>query len=1090
MTPLLYLAFFLSGAAGLMYEAIWSRYLGLFVGHSAYAQIIVLVIFLGGMSLGAILVGRRAERFRAPLLWYAGVELVVGLIAIVFHDTYGAFTTWAYDTLIPAVPAGAAVIAVKWIVAGLLVLPQSILLGTTFPFMSAGVVRRGGLAGHTISLLYFSNSLGAAVGVLVAGFWMLAAAGLPGTLLFAGIVNIVVALVVGVVARRSSPVPVERAPVPPMRQHAPLGGEMMTADRDRETMMDSGGAPRAGTSQSATARTATSPASTTPASTTVVSTTVASATPVAPAGDPALARMLLIVAFGTAAASFIYEIAWIRMLSLVLGSATHAFELMLSAFILGLALGALQVRRHADHFRRPLLALGVVQWVMGALAVATLPVYLWTFRATAGLVEALDATDAGYTAFTIARYGLSLLVMLPATFCAGMTLPLITRTLMVSGSGERAIGTVYGVNTLGSIIGAALAGLVLMPALGLKTMLVAGALVDMALGIWLVARSGAVAADTPAASESPARARVRRALGAEGARARPLAAAAIAATVVLVAGTAWSASFDPHVLTSGVFRFGIIRDDSRDTILFYRDGRTATVSVRQSRVSGDVTIATNGKPDASLALDWLRPVPAGRRRSLGGDQPTQMLLPLVTLAHGSGARTAAVIGQGSGISSHFLLGSPRLESLVTIDIEPEMIRGSRFFHPANRRVFDDPRSVFAIDDAKSYFAAHRARYDLILSEPSNPWVSGVSGLFTTEFYARVRNHLTDDGVFGQWLHLYEIDDGLVLSVIAAVHENFPSYEMYLVASSDLLIVASNRPELPPARWEEVTRFPGVQEDLRHLAPITASDFDALRVAGSRVFAPLLGSRHGGAVANSDFYPTLDLGAERARYLQREADGLTGLAVSRFDLAAALEGRKRDFGVMFEASVPGIPRLEALATGARLRLSTADADSLVSHEMHEARFTHDVFMRSLATSAPPSSWSLWTRAAAEAEARVHGGTAGVADERFYGAVRGFLDRTAAPPTARAGIDFLHALALHDWDTARAASPPLLSAAARGEEWIPAELLRNGLVVAELAVADTRAARETFRRLTPRIDRDGAEVRTKLLDAWITRAEASR
>src|SRR5581483_9178195 len=98
-------------------------------------------------------------------------------------------------------------------------------------------------------------------------------------------------------------------------------------------------------------------------------------------------------------------------------------------------------------------------------------------------------------------------------------------------------------------------------------------------------------------------------------------------------------------------------------------------------------------------------------------------------------------------------------------IEPEMVRGSRHFWPANRRVFDDPRSRIVIDDAKSFFASSGQRYDIILSEPSNPWVSGVSGLFTTEFYARVRRYLSDDGVFGQWLHLYELNDGLVLSVL-------------------------------------------------------------------------------------------------------------------------------------------------------------------------------------------------------------------------------------------------------------------------------------------------------------------------------------
>src|SRR5215203_2576201 len=99
MVVLLYAVFILSGAAGLIYESIWSRYLGLFVGHSAYAQVIVLVIFLGGMSLGAALVGRRSESVRAPLRWYAIVELLVGAIGFLFHDAYLAATRLAYDAI-------------------------------------------------------------------------------------------------------------------------------------------------------------------------------------------------------------------------------------------------------------------------------------------------------------------------------------------------------------------------------------------------------------------------------------------------------------------------------------------------------------------------------------------------------------------------------------------------------------------------------------------------------------------------------------------------------------------------------------------------------------------------------------------------------------------------------------------------------------------------------------------------------------------------------------------------------------------------------------------------------------------------------
>src|SRR5262249_32818452 len=164
----------------LIYESIWTRYLGLFVGHSAYAQVIVLVIFLGGMSLGALWVGRRSERLARPLLWYVGVELATGLIGLVFDDAFVAITRCAYDAIFPAMGVSVSQTIVKWLLAAALILPQSILLGMTFPLMSAGVVRRAaGQTGRALSMLYFANSLGAAIGVLIAGFYLVRLAGLP-----------------------------------------------------------------------------------------------------------------------------------------------------------------------------------------------------------------------------------------------------------------------------------------------------------------------------------------------------------------------------------------------------------------------------------------------------------------------------------------------------------------------------------------------------------------------------------------------------------------------------------------------------------------------------------------------------------------------------------------------------------------------------------------------------------------------------------------------------------------------------------------------------------------------------------------------
>ena len=150
------------------------------------------------------------------------------------------------------------------------------------------------------------------------------------------------------------------------------------------------------------------------------------------------------------------------------------------------------------------------------------------------------------------------------------------------------------------------------------------------------------------------------------------------------------------------------------------------------------------------------------------------------------ARTAAVIGIGTGLTTHTLLGSQTLERVDTIEIEPAMAEAARHFAARNASAFADPRSKLVFDDAKSYFSSQAGHYDIIISEPSNPWVSGVSSLFTDEFYRVVRRHLNRGGVLVQWFQLYEIDVKLIASVMRALARNFPDYAIYATTDSDLL----------------------------------------------------------------------------------------------------------------------------------------------------------------------------------------------------------------------------------------------------------------------------------------------------------------
>jgi hypothetical protein len=429
------------------------------------------------------------------------------------------------------------------------------------------------------------------------------------------------------------------------------------------------------------------------------------------------------------------------------------------------------------------------------------------------------------------------------------------------------------------------------------------------------------------------------------------------------------------------------------------------------------------------------------------------------------------------MTSHLLLGSPNVKHLATIEIEPEMIKASRAFYPANRRVFDDPRAAFVLDDAKSYFAASGKRFDLILSEPSNPWVSGVSGLFTTEFYRRVRSHLAPGGIFGQWLHLYELNDDLATMVLAALDQNFQSYEIFFTSNADILIVASNERALPTPDCR-VVDFPGLADDLHRAVPLTPEALEATRLAGRQLLHPYLATQ---VTPNSDYRPALDLGAERTRYLKNNAEGLSGFGEGRFDIAAAFSGRKRPFGAAKLSVTQEITHVDELARGTRMRALLAQvrlADTSVRRDEEDARARDrlDRMERLIAGSAPPADWRLWAEDVRQAERIVHGGTAGAVDDWFYARVGAYAVRANAPAPARAAIDFLHGLASWDFAEASRAGQVLIDARDRDRvDWLPISLVRNGIVVARIQLGDFDGARAAFKAYSRNSDDDAFTAR---------------
>jgi len=798
--------FVVSGFTGLIYESIWSHYLKLFLGHAAYAQTLVLAIFMGGMALGSWGVARYSARIRHLLWGYVLVEGLIGMMGVFFHRAFVLATDFSFASVMPALPSGFWIHVYKWTLAALMILPQSVLLGMTFPLISGGLIRRWpDRPGETLATLYFTNSLGAALGVLVSGFILIGAVGLPGTILTAGLLNVALALLVWSVVRRQT----EPAPTP---QIAPAPAPFTAAD--------------------------------------------------------ALARWFVIAAFLTGAASFMYEVGWIRMLSLVLGSSTHSFELMLSAFIFGLAFGGLYVRKRIAQISDPAAYIGKVMVVMGVLAALTLPAYNVAFDFMAWCLGTFTRTASGYVAFNVISQSIAALTMIPTTFCAGMTLPLLTQELMRRGTGERAIGAIYSVNTLGAIVGVLLTVHILMPLIGVKGVILAGAGIHMALGL---SRLLAVRRERPRT-----------------------AAVAAAASISVLALVIFAVNLDPLRMASGVYRTGSARVPLDSTVTYLRDGKTATISLVEGKEG--VVIATNGKPDAAVQMGPGKPTV---------DESTMMLLAAIPLSMHPNPKRVANIGFGSGLTAHTLLASGQVERLDTIEIEPFIVQAARKgFGPRISNVFQDPRSHIVFEDAKTFFASAREPYDLIVSEPSNPWVSGVATLFSEEFYGRVAQYLRSDGYLVQWIQIYETDLGVIASIIKALAPHFGAYAFYNTNDSDILIVATRAPALPIPD-DRIFQSPQLRAELDRIGIQGIADIRLRKIGDNRTIGPLLQQIK--TPPNSDFFPFVDLNAPRLRFMSAHALELTGLTSLPIP-----------FVELFDGGAPRDPTIEPSANSRLIR----------------------------------------------------------------------------------------------------------------------------------------------------------------------------
>ena len=575
-------------------------------------------------------------------------------------------------------------------------------------------------------------------------------------------------------------------------------------------------------------------------------------------------RLLYLILAVSGATAMVYEMAWSRTLSMVYGSSVYGVSIMLSTFLVGIALGswlaATRVRR------RPATMLGAV-WLLAGSAWAAFVSLSVGGRLPFLFLDLYRWVDGGTTGLFGVQFLLAALLMLPATLCLGALLPVV---ISVAGRvGARpAVSSLYAANLLGSAIGALVASGLLLASVGLSVLVQVGVLV--ALGVAIVAT-------------------VRL----PGSHARTIAATVAAVILVL----ALDGGARQLALSFGLYHGapGYVGNDDRGIrdllasheLLFYRDGPTASVAVQ--RVDRYVLLKINGKTDASTGA---------------GDIETQTLLAHLPLMAADRVDRVAVVGFGSGMTVGAVLTHP-VHEVDAFEIEPAVIEASRYFEPINGRPLDDDRLHLVIGDARGEFRRDVEPYDVIISEPSNPWITGVANLFTRDFFELAAARLAPGGVFAQWFHLYGMSEDSAREVMATFRSVFP----HVVAFNDrdLILLGSDRPiTFSLDRMTRRFAAPGVRASLAEAFVRYPADLLVklrLDERGTAAFAA-------GAALNTDDNMRLELAAPRTLYQDRLAtiraeldrhppapfDLLTGYgspAEAEFELAASYFTAGRD-----------------------------------------------------------------------------------------------------------------------------------------------------------------------------------------------------
>lgn len=687
-----------SGLCALIYQIVWMREFRYIFGAATIATSITIAIFMGGVSLGSIFLGKRVADHENPLRLYGLFELIIAISAILspfliilvekIYITTGGIQS--FGIVVSSI--------IKFLLLAIIILAPTFFMGGTFPAIAKVVQSRVDLGRRRLGLFYAANTIGAVVGVFLVFFVLLEKFGNQNTLWFTGGFNLLIAGSAILLSRQFNESIVE--------EKLPVSFPYIDRNQQPSTL------------------------------------------PI---------NYIYLSAFWVGFCFFAMEITWYRILSPLLGGTTYTMGLILAVALVGIAVGSFgySIRRY---FVLPTTKMLALTCSLEALCIM-LPFALGDHIAIlAALLRPVGTVGMeGYVAGWLV---VTIIVVMPTSLVSGYQFPLLIG-LRRKGRDNIALdsGWVYAWNTVGAIGGTIVGGLILIPLLGLSGLWKFNAFLLCLLSIMSIALS----------------------IKLEGRHIFQLVPTFITAIALLALTTEGPTAVWRHT-PIGVGQVSLdnmskneIRDwmnVSRQKLIWEKDGRETSVAL--VRTTDGLSFIVNGKSDGNVK----------------GDMGTQIMAPLIAAALHPNPTKALVIGLGTGSSSGWLGKIEQIKSVDTIEIESAMLEVAKESAPINLDVLNNEKVNIIVGDGREALRTSKKKYDIIFSEPSNPYRAGMASLYTKEFYESVSERLAPNGYFSQWLQGYGVDSKTVKIIYNTLSSVFPVVETWVTAVNDLLFVCS------------------------------------------------------------------------------------------------------------------------------------------------------------------------------------------------------------------------------------------------------------------------------------------------------------